>query len=99
MIMPEAGGEGGRSERQGLRMPECLAGAVRSADSVQVCPYGPACGGRLLSGFHRTVVSKEGISRCFVGNTEVRAAKENRKAFSQHAGAPGDVRSPADGHK
>ncbi len=55
----------GRLKRQGLRMPECLAGAVRAVDSVQVCPYGPTCGGRLLSGFRRTVVSKEGISRCF----------------------------------
>ena len=93
-------GEGGRSERQGLRMPECLAGAVRSADSVQVCPYGPTCGGRLLSGFRRTVVSKEGISRCFVGNTEVRAAKEKRKTSSQRSGAR-DLSSDgrADGHK
>ena len=50
-----------RLERRGLRMPGCLAGAVRAADSVQVCPFGPTCGGRLLSGLRRTVVSKEGF--------------------------------------
>ena len=42
-------------------MPECLSGAARSADAVQVCPVGPTCGGRLLSGLRRTVVSKEGF--------------------------------------
>ena len=47
-----------------------MAGVVRSADSVQVCPVGPTCGGRLLSGLRRTVVSKEEISRCFGGNIE-----------------------------
>ena len=49
---------------------ECLADSVRAADSVQVCPFGPTCGGRRLSGLRRTVVSKEEISRCFGGNTE-----------------------------
>ena len=39
----------------------CLADAARSADAVQVCPVGPTCGGRLLSGLRRTVVSKEGF--------------------------------------
>ena len=58
---------GGRLERQELRMPECLAVAVLAASSVQVCPFGPTCGGRLLSGPRRTVVSKEGISRFFLG--------------------------------
>ena len=53
--------DGGSSERLGLRMPECLSGAARSADAVQVCPVGPTCGGRLLSGLRRTVVSKEGF--------------------------------------
>ena len=80
-------------------MPGILADAVRAADSVQVCPHGPTCGGRLLSGLRRTVVSKERISRCFGRNTELSAAKVNRKVFSQRAGAPGDIRSPADGHK
>ena len=42
-------------------MPVCLAGAVLTAVSVQVCPFGPTCGGRLLSGLRRTVVSKEGF--------------------------------------
>ena len=68
---------------------ECLAGSVLAADSVQVCPYGPTCGGRLLSGLCRTVVSKERISGFFGGNSEVRAAKVNRKAFSQRSGARG----------
>ena len=58
---------GGRLERQELRMPECLAGAVRSAYSVQVCVAAPTRGGRLLSGLRRTVVSKDGISRFFLG--------------------------------
>ena len=65
MIMPEAVGKGGRSERQRLRMPECLAGAVRAAYSVQVCAAAPTCGGRLLSDKGRTVVSKDEISRFF----------------------------------
>ena len=90
---------GGRLERQELRMPECLAGAVLAADSVQVCAAAPTCGDRLLPGLRRTVVSKERISRFFWGNSEVRAAKVKRKTFSQRTGAPGDVRSPADGHK
>lgn len=46
-------------------MPECSAGAVRSADAEQVCPVGPTCGGRLLSDLRRTVVSTEEISRCW----------------------------------
>ena len=60
---PACSSGGGRVERLGLRGVVCLAGAVRSADSVQVCPVGSTCGGRLLSGLRRTVVSKEGISR------------------------------------
>ena len=51
-------------------MPECLADTVRAADSVQVCAAAPTCGGRLLSGLRRTVVSKERISRCFFGGGE-----------------------------
>ena len=58
---------GGSLERQELRMPECLAGAVRSAYAVQVCAAAPTCGGRLLSGLRRTVVSKDEISRFFLG--------------------------------
>ena len=49
------------SDRGRLRMPECLAGAVRSADAVQVCASAPTCGGRLLSGLRRTLVSKDGF--------------------------------------
>ena len=75
-------------------MPECLADTVRAADSVQVCPHGPTCGGRLLSGLRRTVVSKERISRCFGRNTELSAAKVNRKVFSQRSGARGRHQKP-----
>ena len=57
-----------------------LADAVRAAYSVQVCPHGLTCGGRLLSGLRRTVVSKEGISR-FLGMTPS-VTKVNRKVFS-----------------
>ena len=64
---------GGSLERRGLRKPWSLAGAVRTADAVQVCPFGPTYGGRLLSDKCRTVVLKEGISRCFGGGiVEVR---------------------------
>ena len=54
---------------------------------MQVCPFAPACGGRLLSDKCRTVVSKDGISRCFgEGDTEGRAAKADRKARFQRSG-------------
>ena len=81
-------------------MPESLACAVRSADSVQVCAAAPTCGGRLLSGLRRTVVSKEGISRFLGGSTVVRASNEDRKTVSQRSGAR-DLSSDgrADGHK
>ena len=60
-------GERGRLEEcsRRLRTPGGLAGAVRSADAVQVCAAAPTCGGRLLSGLRRAVVSKEAISRAF----------------------------------
>ena len=36
--------KGRKVGKTGLRRPGSLAGAVRSADSVQVCPHGPTCG-------------------------------------------------------
>ena len=52
---------------KGCDARKVLAGAVRAADSVQVCAAAPTCGGRLLSDKCRTVVSKEGISGFFLG--------------------------------
>ena len=52
-----------------------LADAVRAAYSVQVCPHGLTCGGRLLSGLRRTVVSKEGISRFLGDDTKCHESK------------------------
>ena len=78
--MPEAVGEGGSVCRKGCLSThwgsrhdarEVLAGFARAADSVQVCAAAPTCGGRLLSGLRRTVVSKEGISRFFLGGENV----------------------------
>ena len=74
--------KGGCLERQGRRMPGCLSDTVRAAVSVQVCPYGPTCGGRLLSGLRRTVVSKEGLPDFWGGNTEVRGANAIRCLFN-----------------
>lgn len=90
---------GGSLERQLCKARKGLAGAVRSADAVQVCPFGPTCGGRRLSDRSRTGVSKEGISGYFGGNTESRAAKAGRKAAFQRSGAPGCIRSPALGRR
>ena len=39
------------------------AGAVRAAQSVQVCPFGPTCGGRPLLPLRGISGIKEGISR------------------------------------
>ena len=57
-----------------------LAGAVRAADAVQVCPYGPTCGGRFLSGLRRAVVSKKGLQ-----DVEGRKEKSGQKASSRLA--------------
>ena len=96
--MLEDVGEGGKCGRV-TSGSVCLAGAVRSADSVQVCPFGPTCGGRLLSGLRRTVVSKEGISGFLGGTPRSVSQRYTGKTFSQRTGAPGDVRSPADGRQ
>ena len=75
----------GSSERQGLRIPECLAGAVRAADSVQVCALRPpavadscpACAGQ----------SCQRMGFPDVGGGETSSvAKANRKEFSQRSG-------------
>ena len=87
-------GRGECSERQRLRGMVCSAGAARAADSVQVCPHGPTCGGRLLSGLRRTVVSKERISRCF-GEKTSRAVHADWKMFSQRSGERGRHQKPA----
>ena len=73
----------GSLERLGLRMPECLAGAVRSADAVQVCPHGPTCGGRLLSGLRRTVVSKEEISRFLLRDSSRASALSSSRVLPE----------------
>ena len=70
------------SERRCGEVWECLAVTVRSAGSVQVCAAAPTCGGRLLSGLRRTVVSKEGLPDFWGGNTEVRGANAIRCLFN-----------------
>ena len=65
----------GSLERRELRIPGSLAGVVRAADAVQVCAAAPTCGGRLLSGLRRTVVSKEGISRFLGDDTKCHESK------------------------
>ena len=90
---------GGSLERRGLRKPWSLAGAVRAADAVQVCPFGPTCGGRLLSDKCRTVVLKEGISRCFGGGiVEVRPCSPEGH-LSTLWGPRATSGARADGHK
>ncbi len=74
----------GRAKRLCPQRAECLAGAVRSAVSVQVCPFGPTCGGRLLSDKGRTVVSKEKISRFLL---EKESAQRGGADFGSAAGA------------
>ena len=90
---------GGSLERRGLRKPWSLAGAVRAADAVQVCPFGPTCGGRLLSDKCRTVVLTEGISRCFGGGiVEVRPCSPEGH-LSTLWGPRATSGARADGHK
>ena len=80
--MRGARAKGGVRESSGCEAWEYLADAVLTADSVQVCPFGPTCGGRLLSGLRRTVVSKEGLPDFWGGNTEVRGANAIRCLFN-----------------
>ena len=80
--MRGARAKGGVRESSGCEAWEYLADAVLTAVSVQVCPYGPTCGGRLLSGLRRTVVSKEGLPDFWGGNTEVRGANAIRCLFN-----------------
>ena len=58
----------------------CLAGAVRAADSVQVCAAAPTCGGR--HGFRRgrIRVSKEEISSFFEGTPRAGAQLQPGKS-------------------
>ena len=78
-LPPGFAGSAGQDEREDYARGQGggggLADAVRAAYSVQVCPHGLTCGGRLLSGLRRTVVSKEGISRFLGDDTKCHESK------------------------
>ena len=56
--------------------------------AVQVCAAAPTCGGRLLSGLRRTVVPKDGISRCLEsGCLESQKMAGRQRLHSRQQGA------------